>query len=246
MMDRKTAVVTGAGRGIGRAIAIALAKDGYNVVINYNGSGEKAEKVAIECREYGMNAITVKANVSDFSESEELIKKAIEEFGSIDVLVNNSGITRDNLLLRMKEEDFNDVIDVNLKGTFNTIKHATRQMMKQKSGSIINMSSVVGISGNAGQANYSASKAGVIGLTKSVARELASRGIRVNAIAPGFIESDMTDELNDKAKDEILKGIPLKSIGKGEDVANLAVFLSGDKSRYITGQVINVDGGMVM
>ncbi|MCQ4795462.1 3-oxoacyl-[acyl-carrier-protein] reductase [Anaerofustis stercorihominis] len=245
-MDRKTAVVTGAGRGIGRAIAIALAKDGYNVVINYNGSGEKAEKVAIECREYGMNAITVKANVSDFSESEELIKKAIEEFGSIDVLVNNSGITRDNLLLRMKEEDFNDVIDVNLKGTFNTIKHATRQMMKQKSGSIINMSSVVGISGNAGQANYSASKAGVIGLTKSVARELASRGIRVNAIAPGFIESDMTDELNDKAKDEILKGIPLKSIGKGEDVANLAVFLSGDKSRYITGQVINVDGGMVM
>ena len=146
----------------------------------------------------------------------------------------------------MKEEDFDSVIDVNLKGTFNTIKHATRQMMKQKSGSIINMSSVVGISGNAGQANYSASKAGVVGLTKSVARELASRGIRVNAIAPGFIESDMTNELNDKAKDEILKGIPLKSIGKGEDVANLAVFLAGDKSRYITGQVINVDGGMVM
>ncbi|MFR6311100.1 3-oxoacyl-[acyl-carrier-protein] reductase [Anaerofustis stercorihominis] len=246
MMDSKTAVVTGAGRGIGRAIAIALAKDGYNVVINYNGSKEKAEKVALECREHGVSAITVKANVSDFSESEELIKKAIEEFGSIDVLVNNSGITRDNLLLRMKEKDFDSVIDVNLKGTFNTIKHATRQMMKQKSGSIINMSSVVGISGNAGQANYSASKAGVIGLTKSVARELASRGIRVNAIAPGFIESDMTDELNDKAKDEILKGIPLKSIGKGEDVANLAVFLSGDKSRYITGQVINVDGGMVM
>lgn len=245
-MDRKTAVVTGAGRGIGRAIAVALAKDGYNVVINYNGSGEKAEKVAMECREHGVNAITVKANVSDFSESEELIKKAIEEFGSIDVLVNNSGITRDNLLLRMKENDFDSVIDVNLKGTFNTIKHATRQMMKQKSGSIINMSSVVGISGNAGQANYSASKAGVIGLTKSVARELASRGIRVNAIAPGFIESDMTDELNDKAKDEILKGIPLKSIGKGEDVANLAVFLAGEKSRYITGQVINVDGGMVM
>lgn len=245
-MDRKTAVVTGAGRGIGRAIAVALAKDGYNVVINYNGSGEKAEKVAMECREHGVNAITVKANVSDFSESEELIKKAIEEFGSIDVLVNNSGITRDNLLLRMKEEDFDSVIDVNLKGTFNTIKHVTRQMMKQKSGSIINMSSVVGISGNAGQANYSASKAGVIGLTKSVARELASRGIRVNAIAPGFIESDMTNELNDKAKDEILKGIPLKSIGKGEDVANLAVFLAGEKSRYITGQVINVDGGMVM
>ena len=202
-MDRKTAVVTGAGRGIGRAIAIALAKDGYNVVINYNGSEEKAEKVALECREHGVSAITVKANVSDFSESEELIKKAIEEFGSIDVLVNNSGITRDNLLLRMKEEDFDSVIDVNLKGTFNTIKHATRQMMKQKNGSVINMSSVVGISGNAGQANYSASKAGVIGLTKSVARELASRGIRVNAIAPGYIESDMTEELNEKAKDEI-------------------------------------------
>lgn len=245
-MDRKTAVVTGAGRGIGRAIAVALAKDGYNVVINYNGSKDKAEEAALECRKYGVSAIIVKANVSDFDESEELIKKAIEEFGSIDVLVNNSGITRDNLLLRMKEEDFDSVIDVNLKGTFNTIKHATRQMMKQKSGSIINMSSVVGISGNAGQANYSASKAGVVGLTKSVARELASRGIRVNAIAPGFIESDMTNELNDKAKDEILKGIPLKSIGKGEDVANLAVFLAGDKSRYITGQVINVDGGMVM
>ena len=245
-MDRKTAVVTGAGRGIGRAIAVALAKDGYNVVINYNGSKDKAEEVALECRGYGVSAITVKANVSDFSESEELIKKTIDEFGSIDVLVNNSGITRDNLLLRMKEEDFDSVIDVNLKGTFNTIKHATRQMMKQKSGSIINMSSVVGISGNAGQANYSASKADVVGLTKSVARELASRGIRVNAIAPGFIESDMTNELNDKAKDEILKSIPLKSIGKGEDVANLAVFLAGEKGRYITGQVINVDGGMVM
>lgn len=245
-MDRKTAVITGASRGIGRAIAIALAKDGFNVVINYNGSKEKAEEVKNECISCGVDAITVKANVADFKESENLVKEAIAAFGSIDVLVNNSGITRDTLLLRMKEEDFDSVIDVNLKGTFNTIKHAARQMMKQKSGSIINMSSVVGVSGNAGQVNYAASKAGVIGITKSVAREFAPRGIRVNAVAPGFIETDMTDELNDKAKEEILKTIPLKDTGKSEDVANLVAFLASDKSRYITGQVIHVDGGMVM
>ncbi len=245
-MERKTAVVTGSSRGIGKAIALALAKEGYNVVINYNGSKEKAEQVKKECEDFGVSAITVKANVADFAESENLIKEAISTFGSIDVLVNNSGITKDTLLLRMKEEDFDSVIDVNLKGTFNTIKHAARQMMKQRSGSIINMSSVVGISGNAGQANYAASKAGVIGLTKSVARELASRGIRANAVAPGFIETDMTDELNDKAKEEILKTIPLNDTGKGEDVANLVVFLASEKSRYITGQVIHVDGGMLM
>lgn len=245
-MERKTAVVTGSSRGIGKAIALALAKEGYNVVINYNGSKEKAEQVKKECEDFGVSAITVKANVADFAESENLIKEAISIFGSIDVLVNNSGITKDTLLLRMKEEDFDSVIDVNLKGTFNTIKHAARQMMKQRSGSIINMSSVVGISGNAGQANYAASKAGVIGLTKSVARELASRGIRANAVAPGFIETDMTDELNDKAKEEILKTIPLNDTGKGEDVANLVVFLASEKSRYITGQVIHVDGGMLM
>ena len=245
-MERKTAVVTGSSRGIGKAIALALAKEGYNVVINYNGSKEKAEQVKKECEDFGVSAITIKANVADFAESENLIKEAISTFGSIDVLVNNSGITKDTLLLRMKEEDFDSVIDVNLKGTFNTIKHAARQMMKQRSGSIINMSSVVGISGNAGQANYAASKAGVIGLTKSVARELASRGIRANAVAPGFIETDMTDELNDKAKEEILKTIPLNDTGKGEDVANLVVFLASEKSRYITGQVIHVDGGMLM
>ena len=245
-MERKTAVVTGSSRGIGKAIALALAKEGYNVVINYNGSKEKAEQVKKECEDFGVSAITVKANVADFAESENLIKEAISTFGSIDVLVNNSGITKDTLLLRMKEEDFDSVIDVNLKGTFNTIKHAARQMMKQRSGSIINMSSVVGISGNAGQANYAASKAGVIGLTKSVARELASRGIRANAVAPGFIETDMTDELNDKAKEEILKTIPLNDTGKREDVANLVVFLASEKSRYITGQVIHVDGGMLM
>lgn len=245
-MERKTAVVTGASRGIGKAIALALAKDGFNVVINYNGNKEKAEQVKKECEDYGVNAITVKANVADFTESENLIKEAVSTFGSIDVLVNNSGITKDTLLLRMKEEDFDSVIDVNLKGTFNTIKHAARQMMKQRSGSIINMSSVVGISGNAGQINYAASKAGVIGLTKSVARELASRGIRANAVAPGFIETDMTDELNDKAKEEILKTIPLNDTGKSEDVANLVAFLASEKSRYITGQVIHVDGGMLM
>ncbi|WP_329383266.1 3-oxoacyl-[acyl-carrier-protein] reductase [Anaerofustis butyriciformans] len=246
MMERKTAVVTGASRGIGKAIALALAKDGFNVVINYNGNKEKAEQVKKECEDYGVNAITVKANVADFTESENLIKEAVSTFGSIDVLVNNSGITKDTLLLRMKEEDFDSVIDVNLKGTFNTIKHAARQMMKQRNGSIINMSSVVGISGNAGQINYAASKAGVIGLTKSVARELASRGIRANAVAPGFIETDMTDELNDKAKEEILKTIPLNDTGKSEDVANLVAFLASEKSRYITGQVIHVDGGMLM
>ena len=245
-MERKTAVVTGASRGIGKAIALTLAKDGFNVVINYNGNKEKAEQVKKECEDFGVNAITVKANVADFTESENLIKEAVSTFGSIDVLVNNSGITKDTLLLRMKEEDFDSVIDVNLKGTFNTIKHAARQMMKQRSGSIINMSSVVGISGNAGQINYAASKAGVIGLTKSVARELASRGIRANAVAPGFIETDMTDELNDKAKEEILKTIPLNDTGKSEDVANLVAFLASEKSRYITGQVIHVDGGMLM
>lgn len=245
-MERKTAVVTGASRGIGKAIALALAKDGFNVVINYNGNKEKAEQVKKECEDYGVNAITVKANVADFTESENLIKEAVSTFGSIDVLVNNSGITKDTLLLRMKEEDFDSVIDVNLKGTFNTIKHAARQMMKQRSGSIINMSSVVGISGNAGQINYAASKAGVIGLTKSVARELASRGIRANAVAPGFIETDMTYELNGKAKEEILKTIPLNDTGKSEDVANLVAFLASEKSRYITGQVIHVDGGMLM
>ncbi len=245
-MERRTAVVTGASRGIGKAIALALAKEGFNVVVNYNGNKEKAEQVKKECEDFGVNAITVKANVADFTESENLIKEAVSTFGSIDVLVNNSGITKDTLLLRMKEEDFDSVIDVNLKGTFNTIKHAARQMMKQRSGSIINMSSVVGISGNAGQINYAASKAGVIGLTKSVARELASRGIRANAVAPGFIETDMTDELNDKAKEEILKTIPLNDTGKSEDVANLVAFLASEKSRYITGQVIHVDGGMLM
>ena len=242
----KVAVITGAARGIGKAIALKFASQGYHVVINYRGSEEKANAVKEQCIALGVEALTYQGDVSHYQEMEDMMKAVMEKFGRIDVLVNNSGITKDQLLLKMDSESFMDVIDVNLKGTFNTIKAVSRIMMKQKSGVIINMSSVIGEIGNAGQANYAASKAGVLGLTKSIAKEFAPRHIRVNAIAPGFIATDMTDVLNEQTKENILQAIPLKSLGEAEDVANVAYFLASDDAKYITGQVINVDGGMGM
>lgn len=246
MLEGKIAVVTGASRGIGRAIAIRLAGEGATVVINYNGSKEKAEEVKQEIEGAGGKAAVCQCNVADFDQCQAFIQKVIDEFGRIDILVNNAGITRDGLLMKMSEEDFDQVIETNLKGAFHTIRFAARQMLRQKSGRIINLSSVVGVTGNAGQANYAASKAGVIGLTKSAARELASRGITVNAIAPGFIETDMTSVLSEKVKEGAAAGIPLGAFGKPEDVAAAAAFLASDEAGYITGQVLHVDGGMVM
>lgn len=246
MLKDKCAVVTGAAKGIGRAIAKKLAKLGANVVINYRNNEEEALKLLEEIKAIGGSGIIVKADISNFSDAETLIKRAQEEFGSIDILVNNAGITKDNLILRMKEEDFDKVIDTNLKGVFNCIKHVTPIMIKQRSGKIVNISSVVGVSGNAGQSNYAAAKAGIIGLTKSLAKELGSRGINVNAVAPGFIQTDMTEVLSEKVKEELKNNIPLKRLGTVEDVAELVSFLSSEASDYITGQVINVDGGMVM
>lgn len=246
MLAGKIAVVTGASRGIGRAIAIRLAGEGATVVINYNGSKEKAEEVKQEIEGAGGKAAVCQCNVADFDQCQAFIQKVIDEFGRIDILVNNAGITRDGLLMKMSEEDFGQVIETNLKGAFHTIRFASRQMLRQKSGRIINLSSVVGVTGNAGQANYAASKAGVIGLTKSAARELASRGITVNAIAPGFIETDMTSVLSEKVKEGAAAGIPLGAFGKPEDVAAAAAFLASDEAGYITGQVLHVDGGMVM
>lgn len=246
MLTGKIAVVTGASRGIGRAIAIRLAGEGATVVINYNGSKEKAEEVKQEIEGAGGKAAVCQCNVADFDQCQAFIQKVIDEFGRIDILVNNAGITRDGLLMKMSEEDFDQVIETNLKGAFHTIRFAARQMLRQKSGRIINLSSVVGVTGNAGQANYAASKAGVIGLTKSAARELASRGITVNAIAPGFIETDMTSVLSEKVKEGAAAGIPLGAFGKPEDVAAAAAFLASDEAGYITGQVLHVDGGMVM
>lgn len=246
MLAGKIAVVTGASRGIGRAIAIRLAGEGATVVINYNGSKEKAEEVKQEIEGAGVKAAVCQCNVADFDQCQAFIQKVIDEFGRIDILVNNAGITRDGLLMKMSEEDFDQVIETNLKGAFHTIRFASRQMLRQKSGRIINLSSVVGVTGNAGQANYAASKAGVIGLTKSAARELASRGITVNAIAPGFIETDMTSVLSEKVKEGAAAGIPLGAFGKPEDVAAAAAFLASDEAGYITGQVLHVDGGMVM
>lgn len=242
----KTAIVTGGSRGIGRAIALKLAKLGANVVVNYTSSPDKAEEVVQMAKDMGRDGMAIKADVSNGEEVQELIKLVEEKFPSIDILVNNAGITKDTLFMRMKEEEWDRVMDVNLKGTFNCTKAVTKKMMKQKSGSIVNMASVVGITGNAGQANYAASKAGIIGFTKSVAKELASRGINVNAVAPGFIQTDMTDVLSDKIIEELIKQIPKKELGKPEDVANLVAFLCSDQAKYITGQVINVDGGMVM
>lgn len=241
----KVAIVTGGSRGIGKEIAISLAKNGYNVVINYNSNEEEALNVKKICDEYN-EAIICKTNVASFKETEELVSCAMNKFGQIDLLVNNAGITKDTLMLRMTEEDFDAVIDINLKGTFNMCKHVSKIMFKQKSGVIINMSSVIGEIGNAGQANYAASKAGIIGLTKSLAKEFAARNIRVNAIAPGYVITDMTSVLKDDIKDAILKNIPLQRFAEPSDIANAVLFLASDNASYITGQIINVDGGMVI
>ena len=244
MLENKIALVTGAGRGIGRAIAIALAKEGAEVIVNYNGSEERAKEVKQTIEENGGKASIYKCNVSDFTACEAMIKEIVKEHGHLDILVNNAGITKDGLIMKMKEEDFDSVLNVNLKGTFNTIRHSARQMLKQRSGKIINISSVSGILGNVGQANYAASKAGVIGLTKTMARELGSRGITVNAIAPGFVDTEMTEVLSEEIRENACRQIILGRFGKPEDIANTAVFLASDKADYITGQVISVDGGM--
>ncbi|BBF41631.1 3-oxoacyl-[acyl-carrier protein] reductase [Lachnospiraceae bacterium KM106-2] len=246
MSDNKVAIVTGASRGIGRAIAKQLAEDGMKVMINYRGQVKAAQEVKKEIEILGGEAYLYPCDVADQEACDTFIKSVIKDHGRIDILVNNAGITRDGLLMAMKECDFDAVINTNLKGTFHMMSKASRYMMKQRSGKIINMASVVGISGNAGQANYAASKAGVIGLTKSAAKELASRGITVNAVAPGFIATDMTDELSDKVKENVKKQIPLGSFGSTDDVAGVVAFLASDKANYITGQVICVDGGMVM
>lgn len=246
MLKGKIALVTGASRGIGRQIAISMAREGALVIVNYNGSAAKAEETVKEITESGGQAEAVQCNVSDYAAVEEMMKYVIGKYKRLDILVNNAGITKDNLLMKMGEEDFDAVIGINLKGAFNCTKHVSRQMLKQKGGRIINISSVSGVMGNAGQANYCASKAGVIGLTKSVARELGSRGITVNAIAPGFIDTEMTEVLSEDVKKAMGEQIPLKRFGRTEDVAEAAVFLASDRAAYITGQVINVDGGMAM
>ena len=242
----KIAIVTGGSRGIGKEICLKFASLGANLVINYIGDKTQAEDKKAECEKLGAKVALSEGDVSKMADCEKLFQTAVDTFGRVDILVNNAGITRDNLLMRMSEEEFDAVIAVNLKGTFNCMKQAARPMMKQKYGKIINMASVVGVTGNAGQVNYAASKAGVIGMTKSMAKELANRGVTVNAIAPGFIRTAMTDVLSDDVKAEITRVIPMGVMGETEDVANLAAFLASDASRYITGQVINVDGGMVM
>lgn len=246
MLNGKVAVITGASRGIGKAIAKELAALGATVIINYQGSLEKAEEVKAEIENNGQKAVLYKCDVSDFDNCKKFMEDIYSDFGRIDILVNNAGVTSDGLLMAMSEDDFDRVIDINLKGTFNCMRFASRYMVKQRYGKIINMSSVSGVAGNAGQSNYSASKAGVIGLTKSAARELAARNINVNAVAPGFIETDMTGKLSDSVKQESMKKIPLNRFGKPEDVAKMVAFLAGSQSDYITGQVFNVDGGMVM
>ena len=246
MSEKKIAVVTGGARGIGKAIALELAKAGNLVVINYNGSEEKARETKAEIEAAGGQADILQCNVADFDACEAFFKAVAEKYGRVDILVNNAGVTKDGLLMKMSEEDFDRVLDTNLKGAFHTIRHASRYFLKQKSGKIINISSVSGVMGNAGQANYSASKAGVIGLTKSVARELASRGITCNAVAPGFIETEMTEAMPEAAREAVKKQIPLQRTGQVSDVAGVAAFLASDLADYITGQVISVDGGMHM
>ena len=242
----KVAFITGATRGIGRAIALELANEGYNIALNYRTENEALETLKKEISELGVECYPVQGDVSKAEDSERMTKEIIEHFEQIDVLVNNAGITKDNLILRMKEEEFTDVINVNLVGTFNITKNVIKYMTKKRYGKIINLSSVVGISGNAGQSNYAASKAGIIGFTKSIAKELASRNITANAVAPGFIQTDMTNVLKDEIKEAIEGTIPLKRLGTAEDVAKVVKFLASDESSYITGQVINVDGGMLM
>ncbi|MBI9009697.1 MAG: 3-oxoacyl-[acyl-carrier-protein] reductase [Tenericutes bacterium] len=241
----KTVLITGGTRGIGKAIAQKFSSLGANIVINYVNSKETAEAMVEDIKRNGGNSLSIQGDVSSFEESKTIVEETIKHFGKIDILINNSGITKDNLMLRMLEDDFDRVIDVNLKGTWNMCKNVTRHFLKNKSGSIINITSVVALIGNAGQANYVASKAGVIGLTKSLAKEFGSRGITVNAVAPGFIETEMTSKLPDEAKAEYLKQIPLNRFGTTEDIANICVFLASSEASYITGQVISVNGGMV-
>ena len=242
----QVALITGAARGIGKQIAITLAKAGYDIALNYRSKTDDLNKTKEEIESYKVKCLLVQGDVSNFEDTQRMAQETIDEFGKIAVLVNNAGITKDMLLLRMKQEDFENVIDINLVGTFNMTKNVASYMMKARQGRIINVSSVVGVSGNAGQANYSASKAGIIGFTKSLAKELASRNILVNAVAPGFIGTDMTNILKDDVKDKILEQIPLKRIGNAEEVANVVKFLASSDSSYITGQVINIDGGMLM
>lgn len=245
-VEGKAAIVTGASRGIGREIALELAREGANVVVNYAGSEAKANEVVEEIRSLGREAFAFQCNVSDADSVQEMVKETINQFGKLDILVNNAGITRDNLLMRMKEDEWDDVININLKGVFLCTKAVTRQMMKQRSGRIINISSIVGVSGNPGQANYVAAKSGVIGLTKTTAKELATRGITVNAVAPGFITTDMTDKLSEEVKAQMLGVIPLARFGEPRDIARTVIFLASDDSSYMTGQTLHIDGGMVM
>lgn len=246
MLTGKIAVVTGAGRGIGKEIALTFAREGAIVIVNYNGSEQAAKEVVDAIKAQNGEAEAYQCNIADFQKTAEMMNYIIKKYGRIDILVNNAGITKDNLLLKMSEEEFDIVIDTNLKGAFQCIKYVTKQMIKQRSGRIINISSVCGVMGNAGQANYCAAKAGMIGLTKSAARELAVRGITVNAIAPGFIETDMTDALTENIKEGILAQIPMKKLGSVKDIAEMAAFLASEKAEYITGQVININGGMAM
>ncbi len=244
-MEKRVALVTGGSRGIGRAIAEKFAKNGYNLVINYVSDNTNLDEIKEGFSKYGVEVLLEKADVSNFNECEKMVTSAIEKFGKIDTLVNNAGITRDNLLMRMKEEDFDKVISINLKGTFNLTKLVTPYMMKKRKGRIVNISSVVGVMGNAGQSNYAASKAGIIGFTKSVAKELATRNILANCVAPGFIATDMTSVLNEKVKENISAQIPLKRMGTAEEIANAVYFLGGEENTYITGQTLNIDGGMI-